>query len=109
MNTFRCDTEELQKMGETLDRIHYLLSAAQKEGRKLHHAIKDEQVWEGDAHLAGVAFLDLVLKYHEAIANGEKDMGPVKDANQKIQDYLERDEEFYDVGWMAYKEVEKIS
>lgn len=106
MDDFRCVTETISDIQDTLIEIHGTLSDLLTQARSVQAILTNPENWQGDAQLVGTAFLDLVVQYHEKLDSGEGG-GPVSEAIASLNEYLEHDENFYKQ-WTDYQRLSEV-
>ena len=102
MYDFKCITEDISTIKECMDQIQESLDNTLNRGRILLTEIESGSSWAGEAQLVGTAFMKLVVQYHQKLAGNEG--GPVCQASEAFQKYLDNDEIFYDE-WKEYTDV----
>lgn len=105
MEDFRCIRSKFETVKSSLTEIHDLLTDTCKKAEELQQAMGDTGNWDGEAHQAAMAFLDLIVKYHGLLADGGED--PVNQACKAMEKYLAADDTFYDE-WEDYQELLKV-
>lgn len=105
MEDFKCIRNEIIKIKNDLMEIDDVLKATYDKVVILHGAMDDKECWDGEAHLAAMAFLELTMQYHELLTNEGK--APVKQAYEDLEKYLQADDVFYDE-WGHYQELLKV-
>lgn len=105
MADFKCVTDTISSIKTTLDEIQTILEDTYAKASNVQVQLTDTKNWAGEAQLVGVAFLDIVVQYHQMFAPGED--GPVAQASQALQNYLDRDAVFYE-NWDEYQDLEDI-
>ena len=106
MQDFKCVTEAISEMKTLVDEIQELLDSTYTKASEVFTAASNSSSWNGDAQKAGVAFLDLTMQYHAKLAGGEVS-GPVMQASEDLQKYLDSDGTFYDE-WPEYQDLSLI-
>ncbi len=105
MQDFKCVTGDIKEIKKVLDEIQTLLDETYKNAALVQAALENPDNWSGEAQLVGVAFMDIVTQYHHMLSgDGE---GPVKEASDGLQNYLDSDDVFYDE-WNEYQEVKSM-
>lgn len=105
MEDFRCVTETISEIKTIVDEMQELLYSAYEKALVLQGEMSDVNKWDGEAQKAGVAFMDLTLQYHTALAN--PDGGPLVQAGEALQKYLDKDSVFYQE-WEAYQNIKAV-
>lgn len=105
MSDFRGAADTISTIKRSLDIIQITLEDTLKRAEAIERALNDETIWAGEAQLVGAAFLDLVVQYHEKLATGKE--GPVSQASESLQKYLEADDVFYE-SWEDHVDLEGI-
>ena len=105
MTDFKGNADKISEIKETLDSIQTTLEETFRRALTVKRTLNDETIWAGDAQLVGAAFLDLVSQYHEKLAWEQG--GPVKQASESLQEYLDTDEVFYE-SWQDHVDLEGI-
>ncbi len=105
MADFKGNANTISEIKATLDSIQTTLEDTLTRAEAVESTLYDDTIWAGDAQLVGAAFLDLVVQYHEKLALEEG--GPVKQASESLQEYLDTDEVFYE-NWQEHVDLEKI-
>lgn len=102
MQDFMCITDTINSMKTTLDEIQTILDNTYSSVFMLETVMFDENNWSGESQLVGAAFMSLVTQYHALLAGAGE--GPVKQASDGLQNYMNKDAVFYDE-WEEYQEV----
>lgn len=102
MQEFKCVTETISSIIPKLDEVQTILDNTYSNMFMLQTVLFNDENWKGESRLVGEAFMDLVTQYHALLAGGGE--GPVKQASDALQKYLEKDAVFYDE-WEEYQEV----
>lgn len=105
MQDFKCVTSDIKEIKKVLDEIQTLLDESYKEALSVQADLESPDNWMGEAQLVGAAFMDLVTQYHKLLAGDGA--GPVKEASDGMQNYLDKDEVFYDE-WSEYQEIKSM-
>lgn len=98
MDNFKCVTDSFSTIKSSLDNIKTNLSDANTKASALYTSIESTTGWQGEAKDAALAFLDLTLQYNDAL------IGPVEQAVEAFQKYLDADGTFYDE-WTEYQDM----
>lgn len=106
MDEFRCVTQTIKDIQDTLDELQAALTDTLLLAKNVQAAITNPENWQGEAQLVGAAFLDLVIQYHEKLSSGKKG-GPVDEAIETLKEYLTNDNDFYSQ-WSEYKNLSDI-
>lgn len=105
MQDFKCVTETMKEIMDSLDEIQWLLWSAYTRASVLQNQMADHNNWEGEAQRAALAFMDLIVQYHRALS--EPIGGPVCKASAELQRYLDNDSVFYEE-WEEYQNIRTI-
>ncbi|MDO4304190.1 MAG: hypothetical protein Q4D94_09765 [Bacillota bacterium] len=105
MQDFKCVTNDIYNIKKELDEIQVLLDETYKNAIQVQANLSEPAVWAGESQLVGAAFMDLVTQYHKLLAGDGA--GPVKEASDGMQNYLDKDEVFYDE-WSEYQEIKSM-
>lgn len=105
MADFKCVTDTINTLKTTLDEIQTIMEDTYGKARTVQAHLNDTKNWAGEAQLVGAAFLDIVVQYHGMFVPEED--GPLVQASQALQDYLDRDAVFYE-NWSDYQDLEDI-
>ena len=106
MADFRCVTSTISTIKDTLEEVQNILTDTLTQVRNVQGILQAPENWQGEAQLVGAAFMDLVMQYHEKLESGEGG-GPVSEAIDSLQEYLDNDSVFYDE-WEDYRELSNI-
>lgn len=105
MSEFKCVTGTISTIKEALVEVQGILENTYSQALNVQAALTDSNNWNGSAQLVGAAFLDLVVQYHALLsAEGE---GPVAQAIESLQKYLDNDAVFYEE-WIEYQDIMNI-
>lgn len=110
MQDFRCVTDTISTIKTQLDEIQSALESTLTEAGSIKGELEKESVWTGQAQLVGIAFLDIVVQYHNQLTFGNKDSGgtgAVEQASVAFENYMKNNADFYD-GWDQFNQVTKI-
>lgn len=102
MSEFKGTASAISEIKENLDSIQATLEETLTRAEAVKEKINDDTVWAGEAQLVGAAFLDLVVQYHGQLAPA--DGGPVSQASESLQEYLNADNDFYNT-WQEHVEL----
>lgn len=105
MADFKCVTDTISNLKMTMDEVQTILEDTYGKAREVQRELTNANNWSGEAQLVGAAFLDIVLQYHQMFATEEG--GPVAQASKALQNYLDRDEVFYE-NWDDYQDLSSI-
>lgn len=104
MADFKCVTDTISNLKMTLDEVQTIIEDTYGKAREVQGELTNVNNWSGEAQLVGAAFLDIVLQYHQMFALED---GPVPQASKALQNYLDRDEVFYE-NWDDYQDLSSI-
>lgn len=102
MDEFKGTEDSISAIKETLNIIQTTLEDTFTRAGTVEKTLNDETIWAGEAQLVGAAFLDLVVQYHEKLAQAEE--GPVIQAGKSLQEYLDTAEVFYE-NWQDHVDL----
>jgi len=105
MKDFKCVTDDLYNIKKELDEIQTILDDAYKKAMQVKNDLSSPEIWSGESQLVGDAFMDLVTQYHYMLS--KDGAGPVKEASDGLQNYLDKDDVFYEE-WSEYQEIKSI-
>lgn len=110
MQDFRCVTDTISSIKPQLDVIQSALESTLTEAQSIMGELEKESVWTGQAQLVGLAFLDIVVQYHNQLTFGSGNgdgTGAVEQASVALENYLKNNTDFYD-GWEQFNQVAGI-
>ncbi len=110
MQDFRCVTDTISAIKIQLDEVQSIIESALIEARSIKSELEKDSVWTGQAQLVGLAFLDIVVQYHNQLTFGNEESGgtgAVEQASVAFENYLKNNADFYD-GWDQFNQVTKI-
>lgn len=102
MQDFKCERAKMEQIKADLEEVNTVLTETYNKILELKTAMEDKESWSGQAHLVGLAFLDLTRQYHELLTENGK--APVKQACEDLEKYFQVDDAFYGE-WADYQEM----
>lgn len=105
MQDFKCITSDIYMIKRELDEIQEILDETCKNAFQVQANLSAPENWAGESQLVGAAFMDIVTQYHKLLSGDGA--GPVKEASDGLQNYLNKDEVFYDE-WSEYQEIKSM-
>lgn len=107
MADFRCVTDTISEIKESLNEVHNALAETLQQAKHIQATLADPNVWQGESQLVGSAFLDLVVLYHGLLSTEDGYSGPILEAMDTLQEYLDHDGAFYEE-WKEYQELSDV-
>lgn len=107
MDEFRCVTDTIFNIKQSLTEIHEILFGALTLAQTVEKRVNDPNNWQGEAQLVGAAFLRLVVMYHGLLSTEEGYFDPILEAIETLEEYLSHDGDFY-TNWEEHQRLSDI-